>query len=670
MTLDTPSSTTVHALKTAIIESRQAEHMATDAGNLVLFLHAQELPDASTLERVGGAVSRLHLALSTRGQFSLVLSQTQPSGTSAPLDGLISCRLPDGLTAGPVPAALIELRGWLDQPCEGESSYDPETTTISFRATRALAPDRVHTVLLRAASIYAAWQFRTCTLSSVRLLLELVGQLRPRLVTLQRDGPSLLAELGSAAGHVFSGLACDFSTDGAPVDDLAIGRFEDGQLVQCTPRPSVDPTSAVIHSEVPALDPDEYARQHWVNPQAGFLAVVGKLTAEEEEEALLAIVQAFASADDAPGPSRAEAAAPAPTALTTEVPRGLIERRWGGPRAPRVFCATAASGESSTAAALLAELRSHGFAVLRLPDAALQTVERVYDAWAELCAGPQDAKQTAAERENYLGYHHRPHFCKELFQLRSCRRAAAAFPPHATSLRAAATAAFAALAALSGDLLVALLAQMRAPGGDPAETAAALLEAPFAERADCEAVSQSNLTLFRYSPALGAEPTAAVASDVHCPYHTDIGLLSIIPRGRGAPGLHLFDHFSGYEQRLEHCPAISSRAHTPSAGRSEGWVDIEAGMPEGHAVLMGGESFLCATNQQVLPGVHQVAHVAGERLSCPFQLLARADAGLSADRLGLDPAIVGPTPHEATQVTAQRFVESLSAQRISSNFPR
>ena len=99
-------------------------------------------------------------------------------------------------------------------------------------------------------------------------------------------------------------------------------------------------------------------------------------------------------------------------------------------------------------------------------------------------------------------------------------------------------------------------------------------------------------------------------------------------------------------------------------------MDIEDGMPEGHAVLMGGESLLCATNQHVLPGVHQVAHVAGERLSCPFQLLARADAVLSPTALELDPAIVGSTSNAgAAPVTARRFVEGLSAQRISSNFP-
>ena len=93
-------------------------------------------------------------------------------------------------------------------------------------------------------------------------------------------------------------------------------------------------------------------------------------------------------------------------------------------------------------------------------------------------------------------------------------------------------------------------------------------------------------------------------------------------------------------------------------------------MPDGHAVLMGGESLLHVTNQYVLPGVHQVAYVADERFSCPFQLLARADAQLSPALLHLDPAIVGAVAQTASPVTAQRFVEQLSASRISSNIPR
>ena len=88
-----------------------------------------------------------------------------------------------------------------------------------------------------------------------------------------------------------------------------------------------------------------------------------------------------------------------------------------------------------------------------------------------------------------------------------------------------------------------------------------------------------------------------------------------------------------------------------------------------NAVVFGGESLYRLSNQWMPPGYHEVAHVAGERLSCPFQLLARPEAQLSC--AGLDRAVIGPA-HPACEepVFARRFVEEMSSKRVSSNFPR
>ena len=84
---------------------------------------------------------------------------------------------------------------------------------------------------------------------------------------------------------------------------------------------------------------------------------------------------------------------------------------------------------------------------------------------------------------------------------------------------------------------------------------------------------------------------------------------------------------------------------------------------------MGGESLHRLSNHWLLPGVHEVAHIAAERLSCPFQLLAAASATL--DSSSLDTDVVGELHTGCAQpVRAADFVERVSRSRISSNFPR
>ena len=76
-------------------------------------------------------------------------------------------------------------------------------------------------------------------------------------------------------------------------------------------------------------------------------------------------------------------------------------------------------------------------------------------------------------------------------------------------------------------------------------------------------------------------------------------------------------------------------------------MDIELDMPAGHAVLLGGESLSRLSNHWLQPGIHQVAHVASERLSCPFQLLAAAGANLGCSA---EESVVGPILSECMEV--------------------
>ncbi len=74
-------------------------------------------------------------------------------------------------------------------------------------------------------------------------------------------------------------------------------------------------------------------------------------------------------------------------------------------------------------------------------------------------------------------------------------------------------------------------------------------------------ISQTNLSLFHYGLEDGF-----LRDGVHCPYHTDIGMVTIIPHcaHNAAGGLHVFDYATG------------------------SWVDLEGpGAPPGYACQTG-----------------------------------------------------------------------------------
>jgi isopenicillin N synthase-like dioxygenase len=115
---------------------------------------------------------------------------------------------------------------------------------------------------------------------------------------------------------------------------------------------------------------------------------------------------------------------------------------------------------------------------------------------------------------------------------------------------------------------------------------------------------------------------------VHCPQHSDIGLVTVIPTARGGAGLNKFDW------------------------QSACWFDVETSAPPNVAVVFTGESMaaassvtqvrperLCLTEllaqisacvrlQSFVPTMHEVARIDSLRYSMAFQLLARGDARL------------------------------------------
>ena len=150
-------------------------------------------------------------------------------------------------------------------------------------------------------------------------------------------------------------------------------------------------------------------------------------------------------------------------------------------------------------------------------------------------------------------------------------------------------------------------------------------------------LSQTNMTAFQYGEV------GKITDSVHTPYHTDISLVTVIPKCRGSSGLHVFDYLS--------CK----------------WLDIECGMPDDCAVVFAGETLSAMTKMAVLGGLHEVAHIADVRISTPLQLLAAQgfhfDASAAASTFGYSPS-------DWQSIAAGDFVHAVSSTRTSSNFPR
>jgi isopenicillin N synthase-like dioxygenase len=135
-------------------------------------------------------------------------------------------------------------------------------------------------------------------------------------------------------------------------------------------------------------------------------------------------------------------------------------------------------------------------------------------------------------------------------------------------------------------------------------------------------------------------PAGCTRLSVHCPYHTDVGLVTIIPKASGSSraGLHVWDY--KYSQ----------------------WLDVEGqGSPDDVAVVLVGETLTHLTNGELLGGLHEVSVLSeGDRFSCPFQYLGKAQTLLRTT----------PDSTGSGTETVKQFVNRISSSRISSNFPR
>lgn len=616
-----------------------------------------------------------------------------------------------------------------EQTCHGRHAQ-----LLCWSPRVGLQPNTVHSVYVRFGDVECGWQFKTAGVAPVRvlvselvqegsvpnkptllslkrkqgLLAELHGRIMARFGLCSAEGVSDLVRLSPDVPGVPPGLIplplCREGVSDRIVSDVAVASLKEYEQLtfrRCVAgklrQSNAPPLGMPGHTADESLE--EYVRTHWVNPEAGFYALCGKMTAAEETSALLDIVQAFSvdDADDgvtsssstaintaqmmdptATGPtaaaanhrseaagraaldtakrraSRQSSARPQKRARNPDcgcddltlsvVPGDIIQPLWSGDATPTIFheatlmCSKAIEDtqqhDDASAAAcasitdrLAGELTAHGFAVVQLSDTTADTLTRLQSATQAFFKLETSRKESCSDPAfQYVGYVHRPAFEKELFQVRLTDDGAPAVcvGTGGEALLQSAAVAFQTLGRVAWSVLT--------HACEKAGLHTSALE-PVRERwnrsnhhggpAYHAGFSQSNMSLFHYYSARDC---------VHCPQHSDVGLITIIPTAVGAAGLHIFDW------------------------RRACWLDVEANAPPNCAVVLTGESLSRLTNGRFTPTMHEVSQLRSARNSVAFQLLADADAVLSCE--GEDAE------------TAAAFVDRVSASRISSNFAR
>ena len=302
-------------------------------------------------------------------------------------------------------------------------------------------------------------------------------------------------------------------------------------------------------------------------------------------------------------------------------------------------------------------VKRHGYGYVRLPPGVLKSMQAMLGSMEEFfCLGADIKTRCVDTMPSFLGYSSKPEFGKEFFHVRSTARDA--FWPENVCLhfREHAEETFHQLHDTAQAMLHTLFEAVGVGHGDVAQ----LFEDPT--KMEHMQMTASNLNLFKYFPLGTAAQSEGVPrnhtpsddrSDVgkedsmqepaHCPQHSDVGMLTIIPRCRGSPGLKVFDW-----------------------SRSS-WVSTEVGCEDDVAVVFAGETLSRATAGHYLACMHEVSGVESERQSIVFQCCARAGAVLDPSLMA-DGVTAGMSTQQLHPEQASWFTTRTSASRVSTNF--
>jgi isopenicillin N synthase-like dioxygenase len=344
---------------------------------------------------------------------------------------------------------------------------------------------------------------------------------------------------------------------------------------------------------------------------------------------------------------------------------------------------------------MIQTLKTHGYAIVQLPTEVAHTLTHLH-ATAKRFFNENDLREKEHFKSNffrYIGYVNNPHYKKELFQMRMYSEehtrldsevwrhmgSEATANERNTEFKQSVYTSYQMLSRLTSSLTADILMNGQLSAHIPKEDMAvdrqqsrdyvqSLFETSVPDAAYRHQLSLSNLSVFQYNA-----PENGYLTDIHCPCHSDITLLTIIPLFGESSGLHMYDW--SVNKWMDVCTNISAYAATNGPAANTNTL----------ACVFTGEMMARMTANYLLPAMHEVSNIGpGPRISTPFQCCARSGAMIEPRKIplalvtnkrsSLDMAMDVAAGDEAETTSiwqscnAGDFVQMISQSRVSSNF--
>jgi hypothetical protein len=316
---------------------------------------------------------------------------------------------------------------------------------------------------------------------------------------------------------------------------------------------------------------------------------------------------------------------------------------------------------------MITALMERGYCFIEFPEDLQQTLQQCLNEMEEFftssCAVKQKLTESSVGISNQLGYKSNELYHKEFFQLRRCPLFAPASwssnshcqLPHTMDQL------YRELGKVARILIRVILRQYGA--------SSTYIESLFEALEDHESfgynVSRSNLTAFYYHPctdmthnldpqvsdeAIANSATSAKTAEatVYIPAHSDLSMVTIIPRAEAECGLHVFDW------------------------KYQTWFDVDQDCPKHLGLVFVGESISQLMGHRLIPCMHEVSRLGTKpRYSLPFQYCTANKAMLDVNELRLlRDELIEKGEMIPPAIQASRFMDELSNRRVSSNYPR
>jgi hypothetical protein len=322
MTLDIAETFTVGDAKVAIEQSGQTKPPLA-VSQMRIFKASLELHDHETLiaccRKPPEELNQLSLVLrSTRKRTQQSIRFCLPTQNVPLTSAVVIHCTPDLAIAA---TGIIDVRSIADQPVKG--TQRSRNGVIEFQPAEPLCPKMKYSVYVdmtgRGMFVDAALQFETEELLPVRIIARDACSGRSKLIVVERSCGSLLCMLLQAIASRFS-LAKEAITnltkasgDSDTViainsDDAVIAlHAEDMVLFEILPPACWEQGIWSVKAKENRLQMphcasrSEYLQRNWVNDEAGYYAVSGKMDAAEEEAALLEVVRVFSESSSGDG---------------------------------------------------------------------------------------------------------------------------------------------------------------------------------------------------------------------------------------------------------------------------------------------------------------------------------------------------------------------------------